>query len=115
MRDRPEDYGPQTIARHMSNLAVPAADYLSAVQARPRIIETFVNAVFSQCDVLQVPVYPCVMPTIEATDVGDSEGFDRLLGHLTQHAPVQLSGTTVAVGTGRVRLARFAFIVSIGR
>ena len=85
MRDRPEDYGPQTIARHMSNLAVPAADYLSAVQARPRIIETFVNAVFSQCDVLQVPVYPCVMPTIEATDVGDSEGFDRLLGHLTRN------------------------------
>ena len=73
MRDRPEDYGPQTIARHMSNLAVPAADYLSAVQARPRIIESFVDAVFSQCDVLHVPVYPCVMPTIEATDVGDSE------------------------------------------
>ena len=85
MRDRPEDYGPQTIARHMSNLAVPAADYLSAVQARPRIIESFVDAVFSQCDVLHVPVYPCVMPTIEATDVRDSEGFDRLLGHLTRN------------------------------
>ena len=46
MRDRPEDYGPQTIAKHMSNLAVPAADYLSAVQARPRIIEGFVDTVF---------------------------------------------------------------------
>ena len=85
MRDQPQDYGPQTISRHMSNLAVPAADYLAAVQSRPRILREFVEHVFSQCDVLQVPVFPTTIPTIADTDVGDSQGFEKLLGRLTRN------------------------------
>jgi aspartyl-tRNA(Asn)/glutamyl-tRNA(Gln) amidotransferase subunit A len=85
MRERPQDYGPQTLARHLSNLAVPAADYLAAVQARPRIIREFVDTVFSQCDVLQAPVFPTAIPTIAHTDVGAGQGFEQMLSALTRN------------------------------
>jgi aspartyl-tRNA(Asn)/glutamyl-tRNA(Gln) amidotransferase subunit A len=83
--ERSADYGPQTLARHTSNLAVPAADYLAAIQARPRVIADFVEQVFSRCDVLHIPVFPTPLPTIADTDVGDSEGFERVLGGVTRH------------------------------
>jgi aspartyl-tRNA(Asn)/glutamyl-tRNA(Gln) amidotransferase subunit A len=102
MRDRPQDYGPQTIARHMTNLAIPAADYLASVQARPRILREFVNSVFSACDVLQVPVFNTVLPTIADTDVGDSQGFDTLLARITRNTrPINflaLPGLSVPAG-----------------
>ena len=102
MRDRPEDYGAQTIARHMSNLAIPAADYLSAVQARPRIVRVFVEQVFGQCDVVQMPVLTSVLPTIEETDARDNQGFEVLLGRITRNTrPINylaLPGLSVPAG-----------------
>tara|TARA_Y100001934_G_scaffold254335_1_gene320109 strand:+ start:8042 stop:9481 length:1440 start_codon:yes stop_codon:yes gene_type:complete len=102
MRDRPEDYGAQTIARHMSNLAIPAADYLSAVQARPRIVRAFVEQVFGQCDVVQMPVLTSVLPTIEETDARDNQGFEVLLGRITRNTrPINylaLPGLSVPAG-----------------
>jgi aspartyl-tRNA(Asn)/glutamyl-tRNA(Gln) amidotransferase subunit A len=79
------EYGPQTLARHTSNLAVPAADYLSALQARPRVITDFVEQVFHHCDVLHIPVFSTPLPTIVDTDVGDREGFERVLASITRH------------------------------
>ena len=83
--ERRSEYAPQTLARHTSNLAVPAADYLAALQARPRVITEFVEQVFGQCDVLHIPVFPTPLPTIAETDVGDSEGFERVLAGITRH------------------------------
>jgi aspartyl-tRNA(Asn)/glutamyl-tRNA(Gln) amidotransferase subunit A len=85
IRDRASEYGAQTLARHTSALAVPAADYLASIQARPRVIRQFVESVFSRCDVLQVPVFPASLPTIAETDVGDQNGFEGVLAHLTRN------------------------------
>ncbi|MEM7408305.1 MAG: amidase [Pseudomonadota bacterium] len=102
MRDRPEDYGAQTLARHTSNLAVPAADYLAAVQSRPRIVRKFTEAVFTQCDVLQAPVFPFPLPTIDETDVRDTQGFDALLARITRNTRpfnfLALPGLSVPAG-----------------
>ncbi|MBT6274242.1 MAG: amidase, partial [Chromatiales bacterium] len=83
LRERFNDYGPQTRARYLSNIAVPAGDYLATIQARPRIVQTFVEEVFGQCDVLHCPVIPFALPTIEETDLGDQQGFERLLASIT--------------------------------
>ncbi|NKC11732.1 MAG: amidase [Gammaproteobacteria bacterium] len=83
IRERPGDYGRQTLARYLANVAIPAADYMASIHARPRVISTFVKAVFSQCDVLHCPVIPFALPTIEETDLADGPGFERLLASLT--------------------------------
>ncbi|MCB1740641.1 MAG: amidase [Gammaproteobacteria bacterium] len=84
LRDRPHDYGPQVRARYMMNLGIPAADYLAVVQARPRVIQGFVEKVFGACDVLHCPVFPFALPTIAATDVEDQQGFEQLLAATTR-------------------------------
>lgn len=82
LRDHPEDYGPQVRARIQPGLGCPATHYLSALQARPLIVQRFIDEVFSQCDVMFTPVFASVQPTIEESDVGDSPGFHKVLGQL---------------------------------
>ena len=84
LRERPQDYGPQVRARYASSLGIPAADYLAMIQARPRVIRTFVESVFGQCDVLHCPVIAAALPTIEESDVGDRPGFEELIGQMTR-------------------------------
>ena len=84
LRDRADEYGPQVRARMQMNLAIPAADYLATMQARPRIIQSFVEQVFENCDVLHCPVMPMELPTIAETDVEDQQGFEQLLANVTR-------------------------------
>lgn len=67
LRERPQDY---TIWRAGIDIGlfIPAASYLEAQIARPRLTREFVERVFSRVDVLHAPVYAKPVPTIaEAT------------------------------------------------
>lgn len=81
---RRDDYGAQVRARWEASAAIPGADYLATMQVRPRVIRAFVEAVFSQCDVLHCPVLPMPVPTIEESDVGDRQGFEATIAALTR-------------------------------
>ena len=83
LRERADEYGAQVIARYLTNVAVPAGDYLAMMQVRPRVITEFVNQVFSACDALLCPVFPFPLPTIAETDLADGAGYERLLASIT--------------------------------
>ncbi|MFT5391929.1 MAG: aspartyl-tRNA(Asn)/glutamyl-tRNA(Gln) amidotransferase subunit A [Gammaproteobacteria bacterium] len=84
LRERARDYGPQVRARIEPGLATTATHYLSALQARPLVVERFVNDVFSQCDMMFTPVFSMPQPRIDETDVGDSKGFHKVLAKITR-------------------------------
>jgi aspartyl-tRNA(Asn)/glutamyl-tRNA(Gln) amidotransferase subunit A len=84
LRERPEDYGPQVRARIELGLGVPAVSYLQALQLRPRLLREVVDAVFTRCDVLVVPVLPFPVPTIAETDMGAGQGFAQMIAGMTR-------------------------------
>lgn len=84
LRDRPNDYGRQVLARLQLGLGYSATQYLRATQARPGIIREFVRQVFSQCDVLHAPTVPIPLPTIDESDVEDAQGFQELLAAISR-------------------------------
>jgi len=85
LSERPQDYGPQVLARIQPGLAVPATRYLQALQVRHRLLARFMAAVFGACDVLHLPVLAMPVPTLAETDVGDSPQFPQLIGRITRN------------------------------
>jgi aspartyl-tRNA(Asn)/glutamyl-tRNA(Gln) amidotransferase subunit A len=85
LNERPQDYGPQVLARIQPGLAVPATRYLQALQVRHRLLARFMAAVFGACDVLHLPVLAMPVPTLAETDVGDSPQFPQLIGRITRN------------------------------
>jgi aspartyl-tRNA(Asn)/glutamyl-tRNA(Gln) amidotransferase subunit A len=82
LRDRPRDYAPQTRARLLVGLAVPATLYAEAVRARTHLLETLLQRTFSKCDVLHVPVLKRPVPTAAETDVGGGAAMHETLGQI---------------------------------
>jgi aspartyl-tRNA(Asn)/glutamyl-tRNA(Gln) amidotransferase subunit A len=81
------DYGPQTLARLMTGLLVPAGAYLEALAWRKAIVKEFCARVFERCDVLHAPVMVAAPPTIAESDLGANPGFARqmtAMGHCTR-------------------------------
>ncbi len=83
LAERPGDYGPQVKARIEPGLSVPATRYLGSLHTRPVVLQQMLTEVFGRCDVLFTPVFSAPQPTIEASDVGDSPGFHKVLASLT--------------------------------
>jgi aspartyl-tRNA(Asn)/glutamyl-tRNA(Gln) amidotransferase subunit A len=87
LRERPGDYGKQTLARLLPGLLYPATDYIDALNMRQKLIEDFSQAVFTQADLLHLPVIPVPVPTIAESDVAANPGFSEFLlnfGHCTR-------------------------------
>jgi aspartyl-tRNA(Asn)/glutamyl-tRNA(Gln) amidotransferase subunit A len=84
MRTRPQDYSPQVRARIELGFAVPAAHYLAALTARPRLVREFADRVFSVCDALWAPVLSDPVPERGATDFGDGPDMVGGLARLTR-------------------------------
>jgi len=83
LRDRPQDYGAQVRARLEPGLAIAATQYLSALQIRPEMTRRFIDSVFAKADIFHAPVINIPVPTIEETDVKDSQGFPALIAGMT--------------------------------
>jgi aspartyl-tRNA(Asn)/glutamyl-tRNA(Gln) amidotransferase subunit A len=86
LRTCPGDYSPQVRARVATGVAIPAPLYLEALKLRPLLLREFVTRVYAQCDLVCTPTLLEPVPTLAATDVGDSAALWRLisaLGHCT--------------------------------
>jgi aspartyl-tRNA(Asn)/glutamyl-tRNA(Gln) amidotransferase subunit A len=84
LRQRPDGYSPQVLARLSRGLALPATKYIDALRLRGPSLEAFTRAVFDRVDVLHAPCLPIPTPTIAETDVGGGGGMDRTLALLTR-------------------------------
>lgn len=84
LRDRGEHYTPQVRLRASTGLAIPAPLYLEALQLRLPLLERFVAAVFTRCDVLLTPTLPLCTPRRADTDVGAGPELWRTLSRLVR-------------------------------
>lgn len=87
LRERSQDYGIQTLGRLRAGLLYLAVDYMEALNLREVVLQDFLERVFTQVDVLHVPIVPIPLPTLEESDVGANPGFiDYIsqLGHCTR-------------------------------
>jgi len=73
LRERPHELGAFTRARLELGLSVPAHDYLQALRLRARLARTFTREVWSEVDVLAVPVIPEPAPPLRAALEGPLE------------------------------------------
>ncbi len=81
LRERPQDYGKQTLGRLLPGLLFPATRYIDALNLRQKVLADFSQAVFSRADLLHLPVIPTAVPTIAESDLASNPGFlDFILG-----------------------------------
>lgn len=79
LRERPADFGRQTLGRLLPGLLYPASQYIAALNLRRALTAQFVDAVFSRADVLHLPVIPMPVPTIAESDIAANPGFSEFL------------------------------------
>ncbi len=82
MRDRPQDYGAQVKARLEPGLAISGTEYVTSQQIRPKITQSFVEAVFADADVLHAPTVNIPVPSIDETDVKASPNFPAVVASM---------------------------------
>lgn len=93
LRGHAADYSPQVRTRAATGLAIPAAAYRQAQQLRPRLLRSFVTAVFTRCDVLYLPTLGIPVPTLAETDVGSAAAmWDKIAVLVRCTAPFNYLG-----------------------
>jgi len=85
MRERPQDYSLLMLARTEPGFHLPATVYLQALNARPRLTEEFITAVFGKVDVLHAPVMPMPVPTIDETTPRQAGDVQPIIRRLTRN------------------------------
>lgn len=75
LRERPEDYNPQTRERLLMGVFVPAPQYVDALRLRGDILKEVLATTFETADVLLAPALPRAVPTIEESDLAANPGF----------------------------------------
>lgn len=83
MRTRPEDYGRQIYTRTEPGFLIPATTYLEAMNLRSPITREVVTAVFSQVDILHLPLLSIPVPTLEETRAAGSAQVAEMLATIT--------------------------------
>jgi aspartyl-tRNA(Asn)/glutamyl-tRNA(Gln) amidotransferase subunit A len=84
LRERPHELGPFTRVRLELGLSVPAHDYLQALRLRARLARTFTREVWSEVDVLAVPVIPEPAPPLRAAIEGPLEEIVERQGRFSR-------------------------------
>ncbi len=79
MKERPEAFGAQTLARMRSGLFIPATRYLQAQALRARLLDEVADRALCGADALLVPALETPVPTIAESDVGANPGFQQEL------------------------------------
>jgi aspartyl-tRNA(Asn)/glutamyl-tRNA(Gln) amidotransferase subunit A len=105
LRERPQDYAPQTRARVLVGLGVGSALYGKAVRGRAILLDECFRDTFSKCDVLHVPVLKRPVPTAAETDVGGGTAMQETLGQIVANTRpfnyLGLPGLSVPIGLTR--------------
>jgi aspartyl-tRNA(Asn)/glutamyl-tRNA(Gln) amidotransferase subunit A len=100
LRERPQDYSIWRAAIE-PGLFAPAASYLEAQMARPRLAREFVEAVFGRVDVLHAPVYAKPVPTIAESTPRGADDIPRVQTISRNNRPANFLGIpSVSVPAG---------------
>ena len=75
LRERPDDYGRQTLGRFLPGLFYPATRYIEALNMRQAVLAALEDSVFAKADMLHTPVWTTPVPTIAESDVAANPGF----------------------------------------
>jgi aspartyl-tRNA(Asn)/glutamyl-tRNA(Gln) amidotransferase subunit A len=102
LRDRPGDFGPQTLARLRTGLFVPATRYLEALSLRARMLEELLDAGLDAVDALMMPALDDQVPTIAGSDVAANPGYMKSLSQFARwFRPLNVLGVPgLAMPTG---------------
>ncbi len=103
LRERPDDYGPQTLGRLLPGLLYPATRYIEALNMRQAVMAALEESVFAKADILHTPVWTIPVPSIAESDVAANPGFMEFLT-LTGHCvrPFNYTGLpAMSVPVGR--------------
>lgn len=93
LRERRAEYSPQVSVRAATGVAIPAPAYLEALLLRPRVVRSFVEKVFANCEVLHTPALAIPVPTLAETDVGSGEAMWDIIARLVHcTAPINYLG-----------------------
>lgn len=84
IQSRPDDYSDQVRGRIEQGFAYSAVRYAEALCLRSKILAEYIDAAFSNCDVLYAPVLPMLTPTIVETTEGQSADVQRMIGRVGQ-------------------------------
>jgi aspartyl-tRNA(Asn)/glutamyl-tRNA(Gln) amidotransferase subunit A len=84
LRERPHELGAAVRARLGIGFSISATDYLQALRLRARLTREFIDEVFSDVDVLVIPVIPEPAPTYEANEVGGVEAKVARMGRFSR-------------------------------
>ena len=76
LKERPEDYTPLVRDRIRFGLSFPAARYVEALSLRGSLLNRYLDAVFSEADVLHVPLLAQPVPTMAAVEADLAGGPD---------------------------------------
>ena len=92
MIERPQDYGPQILARFQNGFAVSGVSYLESLRWRGPALAAWLAAV-TGTDAVLAPVSPSAAPTIAESDVGAAPGAEAMIQRLTRFTrPVNYLG-----------------------
>lgn len=93
MRDRSNEYSPQTRGRIELSLGVGAQDYIDAQRYRGRALREFVETVFTRCDALLTPTLSFAVPALAEVDVSGGPAMMRILDEITRlMRPINVMG-----------------------
>ena len=79
LRERPDDYGRQTLGRFLPGLMYPATRYIEALNLCQTIMAILQEHVFAEADILHAPVWPMAVPSLAESDVAANPGFMEYL------------------------------------
>ncbi|MET0968383.1 MAG: amidase [Tardiphaga sp.] len=101
MIERPQDYGPQILARLQNGFAVSGVSYLESMRWRGPALAAHLAAV-TGVDAVLAPVSPSAAPTILETDVGNAPGAEAMIQRLTRFTrPINYLGLpSLSIPTG---------------
>ncbi|MEC8202388.1 MAG: amidase family protein, partial [Pseudomonadota bacterium] len=85
VRERPDDYGAQTLSRLLPGFYYSATRYIEGLNLRSKILADFCDSVFDKIDMLHAPVIPIEIPRIEEMDVGAKPGYMKSIASITHN------------------------------
>ncbi len=117
LRERPDDYGPQTLGRLLPGLLYPATRYIEALNMRQAVMAALEESVFAQADILHTPVWTIPVPSIRESDLAANPGFMEFLtmtGHCVR--PFNFTGLpAISVPAGHTANGLPSAIQLVGR
>ncbi|UZE48670.1 amidase [Rhodopseudomonas sp. P2A-2r] len=101
MVERPQDYGPQILARLQNGFGISGVTYLETMRWRGPALAAHLAAV-AGVDAVLAPVSPAAAPTILETDVGNSLDAEAMIQRVTRFTrPINYLGLpALSIPTG---------------